>query len=293
MNLTKLSERTYYIHGPVNVGVITLENNRVILIDSGIDNNYAKKLDDLLSDYRYQVAYILNTHSHSDHCGGNSYFQKKYNCKIFAAPLEAPIIKYPLIQSALLFSGAPIPDLMNRLIMALPSEPDEINSSQIEIEDAKITVLDLPGHSINQKGFLFDGTAFMADTLFPDIFFRKHLLPFNYDPFVHIETLESLKQLKAEQYVGGHFPNTTNIQAMLANNITQINNAIAVMRRILKVPLSHERVTKAFLDHFGLKKTSWEYYLFRATVNGYLSALFKRGEVKYRILDNLAVWYAV
>lgn len=65
------------------------------------------------------------------------------------------------------------------------------------------------------------------------------------------------------------------------------------MRELLKTPLSQDRVVKAFLDHFGLKKISWEYYLYRATVNGYLSSLYRHGEVKFRVLDNLAVWYAV
>ena len=44
MDLTRLSDRTYYIQGPVNIGIITLEKSRVILIDSGIDTNYAKRV---------------------------------------------------------------------------------------------------------------------------------------------------------------------------------------------------------------------------------------------------------
>lgn len=293
MDLTKLSDRTYYIQGPVNVGVITLEKSRVILVDSGIDSNYAKKIHELLSDYRYKVAYILNTHSHADHVGGNNFFQKNFGCKILASPLEAPIIEYPLIQSTLLFSGAPTQDMMNRFIMALPSEPEIFTENQLTIEDLNLKVLDLPGHSINQKGFLVEETAFIADSLFPDNFFIRHSLPFNYDPMAHLQTLEALKNLSAKYYVGGHLPHTRNINTIIASNAANVNNALAFMRRLLKVPQSQERVIKGFLDHYGLKKTGWQYYLFRATVNGYLSALHKHGEVKYKVLDNLAVWYVV
>ena len=292
MDLTRLSDRTYYIKGPVNVGVITLEKSRVILVDSGIDSNYAQKIYELLSDYRYKIAYVLNTHSHADHVGGNNFFQKTCGCKILASPLEAPIIKYPLIQSALLFSGAPTQDLMNRFIMALPSEPEIFTENQLVFDDLKVDVLDLPGHSINQKGFLVDGTAFVADAVFPPQFFVKHKLPFNYDPMAELQTLETLKTLKAAKYVGGHLPETSSISDMAANHATHINNAIAFMRRLLKVPQSQERVVKGFLDHYGLKKTGWQYFLIRATVNGYLSALYKHNEIKYKVLDNLAVWYA-
>ncbi|HMM58581.1 MAG TPA: hypothetical protein PKC25_00460, partial [Candidatus Rifleibacterium sp.] len=76
-------------------------------------------------------------------------------------------------------------------------------------------------------------------------------------------------------------------------NQKHVEEAMAFMRELLKTPLSQDRVVKAFLDHFSLKKISWEYYLYRATVNGYLSSLYRRGEVKFRVLDNLAVWYAV
>ena len=292
MDLTRLSERTYYIPGPVNIGVITLEKSRVILVDSGIDTNYAKRIYELLSDYRYKIAYILNTHSHADHVGGNNFLQKTTGCKILASPLEAPIISYPLIQAAILFSGAPTQDLTNRFIMALPSEPEVFNEKELKIDDLTIEVLDLPGHSINQKGFMVDGTAFLADALFSDLFFKKHFLPFNYDPLVHIKTLENLKSLSAKYYVGGHLQHTTEISTLIANNCAYINNTIAFMRRLLKVPQSQERVIKSFLSHYGLKKNGWQYYLFRATVNGYLSALHKQGDVKYRVLDNLVVWYA-
>ncbi len=292
MELVRLSDRTYYIPGHVNVGVITLEKSRVALVDSGIDSNYARKIYELLSDYRYKIAYILNTHSHADHVGGNNFFQKETGCKVLASPLEAPIIKYPIIQAAMIFSGAPTDDLMNRFLVAEPSEPDIFTENQLNLDDLTIDVLDLPGHSINQKGFMVDGTAFVGDALFSDQFLKRHLFPFNYDPIVHLKTLDSLKTLSAKCFVGGHLPHTNNISALAINNTIHVNNAISYMTRLLKVPQSQERVVKSFLGHFGQKKTGWQYFLFRATVNGYLSALYRQGTIKYKVLDNLVVWYA-
>ena len=293
MELTRLSERTLCVCGPANVGIIALGSSNVALIDSGIDEKYAARLYELLSDYRFKVEYILNTHAHADHIGGNNFFREKCGCRVLASTLEAPTIRQPLIQSAVLFAGAPINDLMNRFIMANPSEVEVFNGSELKLEEVEIKILDLPGHSVNQKGFMIDGTAFVADTLFPDNFFRKQRLPFTYDPHAHLQTLEKLRNLSAKIYVGGHFSPTANIAGMIASNQKHVEEAMAFMRELLKTPLSQDRVVKAFLDHFGLKKISWEYYLDRATVNGYLSSLYRRGEVKFRVLDNLAVWYAV
>lgn len=293
MELTRLSERTFFVSGPANVGVIALENSRVALIDSGTDERHAARLFELLSDYRYKVAWILNTHAHADHIGGNSFFSEKCGCRILASTLEAPTIRQPLIQSAVLFAGAPIQDLMNRFIMANPSPVEVFAENELQLDDLKIKILDLPGHSVNQKGFLVDGVAFVADTLFPDAFFKKQRLPFNYDPSAHMQTLEKLRGIKADLWVGGHFPPQKDISTMITNNLSHLESALDFMRTLLKVPQSQDRVVKAFLDHFGLKKISWEYYLYRATVNGYLSSLYRHGEIKFKVLDNLAVWYAV
>lgn len=176
--------------------------------------------------------------------------------------------------------------------MANPSQVDILAEDDVQLDDLNIKVLDLPGHSVNQKGFFVDGVAFVADTLFPDSFFNKQRLPFNYDPSAHAQTLEKLRKIEASCYIGGHFPPQNVISTLIANNLNHLNESLDFMRQLLKSPMPQERVIKAFLDHYGLKKTSWEYYLYRGTVNGYLSSLHKHGEIKYRILDNLPVWYA-
>ncbi len=293
MELTRLTERVFCINGPVNVGVILLDNSNVALIDSGNDAKYAGKIFELLSDYRFKITHILNTHAHADHIGGNSFFQEKTNCRIFASTLEAPTINQPMIQAAVLFSGAPLHDLMNRFTMANPSHVEIFTDNHIQLDELHIEIIDLPGHSVNQKGFIIDEIAFLADTLFPENFFKKQRLPFNYDPAAHQLTLERIRKLKAKTFIGGHFAHTSSIQAMIATNLNNLETAMEFMRALLKVPQPQERIVKSFLDHFGLKKTNWEYFLYRANVNGYLSALYRHGEIRYKILDNLPIWYAV
>lgn len=293
MELKRISERVRFIPGAVNVGVILLGNSRVALVDSGLDNRHAEKIFELLSDYRFKVSYILNTHAHADHIGGNAFFQQKTDCRVFASTLEASLISQPLIQSAVLFSGAPIIDLTNKFIMANPSQVEQLKDSEIILDDLVVKILDLPGHSVNQKGFQVENTAFVADTIFPQSFFKKQRLPFVYDPFAQLESLGKLRTMKSEVFIGGHFPPTNSIGEMVETNFSKIQESLSFMRNILKIPQPQDRIVKAFMDHFGLKKTNWEHFLYRATVNGYLSSLYKHGEIKYRVIDNLLMWYAI
>jgi glyoxylase-like metal-dependent hydrolase (beta-lactamase superfamily II) len=293
MELKKISERVHYIEGPANIGVILLDNSEVALIDSGIDSRYASRVLQLLENLRFKVKYIFNTHSHADHIGGNSYLNQKTSCKIFSSQLELPTILNPLIQSAVLFAGAPIQDLLNKYILAAPSPAQTINDNPHILEETEIATIELPGHSINQLGYMADGVAFLGDSLFHEAFFKRQQLPFHYDPLVQLRTLERLKSLKANWFVGGHFKPTKEIRLDIETNISQINNAIDFILSFLKIPHPQDRVIKTFMDHFSLKKNTWEYFLYRATVNGYLSALYKNGQIKYRIIDNLLMWYAL
>lgn len=293
MNLENLSERVRFIAGPVNIGIILLENSEVALIDSGLDQRHAEKILELLSDYRFKVSHILNTHAHADHIGGNAFFQQKTGCRTFASKLEAPMIRQPLIQAAVLYSGAPVIDLTNRFIMANPSSVEVFADNEITIGDLNIKIVDLPGHSINQKGFIVDNVAFLADSIFPETFFKKQRLPFIYDPHTQLETLQKLRQLKAEKFIGGHFLPQKNIGPMIEANYAVVEDSLNFLKDLLKIPQPQDRIVKTFLDHFGIKKSNWEYFLYRATVNGYLSSLYKHNEVRFRILDNLLMWYAI
>jgi glyoxylase-like metal-dependent hydrolase (beta-lactamase superfamily II) len=294
MELRKIGNGAFYFPGPVNVGMLSFGGSRVVLIDSGIDARHAKIIYEILNDNKYEITHILNTHSHADHIGGNHYLQKKTGCKILASPLETPSIRQPLIQSAVLYGGAPIPDLLNRFINANPSIVDPFNEERLNINDGEIEVLDLPGHSINQKGFKIGDIAYIADTLFQEEFFSKQQVPFNYDPILHLQTLENLKKVKARTFIGGHFQPVQDIGKMIEVNKRQINKALDFLVELLKIPQPQDRVTKAFMQNFNIQvKKPWQYFLFRATVNGYLSSLFKHGKVKYKILDYLLMWYSL
>ncbi len=78
MELTKINGNTYFINAPTNIGVYTYKNKNCLLIDTGINNTAARKIDNILIENKLHAKYIINTHSHIDHCGGNNYFKDNY-----------------------------------------------------------------------------------------------------------------------------------------------------------------------------------------------------------------------
>ena len=82
MELIKLSEKIYYFDSPSKVFVYKLNDNDVCLIDSGNNKDAGKKILKLLNEHNLKLKYIINTHSHADHTGGNNYLQTNTSCKI-------------------------------------------------------------------------------------------------------------------------------------------------------------------------------------------------------------------
>ena len=53
-----------------------------------VDPSEFKKIDNLISKKYKKLDYILNTHHHFDHIGGNTELKEKYNCKIIGSKID-------------------------------------------------------------------------------------------------------------------------------------------------------------------------------------------------------------
>ncbi len=108
-----------------------------------VDPADAKPLISILEKKKKHLDFILITHHHHDHVGGNCELKKKFpKCKIIGN----------------FYDKERIPEID---ITLKPGEMFFIGNSQFE-------VLDLPGHTIGHIGFYFkrDDSLFCGDTLF-------------------------------------------------------------------------------------------------------------------------------
>lgn len=291
MQLKALTDRVQLFAGPVNIGLVLLADDRVALIDSGLDRRQARHVLEILADYRYRLDTILVTHAHADHTGGCAFLQEATGCRILASRREAPAIDNPLIQAIVLFGGAPLPELVNPFLVADPARATAIDEPTLHLDDLTIEVLDLPGHSIGQIGFLVDGVAFVGDALFPEPVIKRNRLLYVFDPIEHLASLQRLEAVPASVFVGGHFPAVTDRHSLLTANRKHVEQLFQFVRSLLTGPQTFERILKELLGRFQLRKSGWEYFLYRSTLNGYLSALKRRGEADCRIMDNVLLWF--
>jgi glyoxylase-like metal-dependent hydrolase (beta-lactamase superfamily II) len=75
INLIQAKGNSFYCDSIFSIGVYIIEK-MAVLIDSGISRDIAKEIDKSLIQANVQVAAIINTHCHGDHCGGMPSFSR-------------------------------------------------------------------------------------------------------------------------------------------------------------------------------------------------------------------------
>lgn len=288
MGLKRLKERVFYAPNPVNIGVVCTSHSTV-LIDSGIDESVAKKL---CRELEKPVRFVINTHSHADHCGGNFYLRKQFSAKILAPRIESHIIEDPILEPFYLFGASPPEQLRTKFLMAKPCTVDgTLEEGPLQLEDVTLNIVPLAGHSVDQIGVAVDNVLFCGDAFFSESAIEKHRIFVVYDVKKFLETLDLLSRSDYDLYVPSHGEATSDIKDVLAINRKTIEDVVERILKLLKTPLTAEGLLKELLDAFNVRVENLvQFVLYRSTVHAYLSYLLSENMVETVFRENVLLW---
>lgn len=294
MKLKQVSARVFYLDSRINIGVIKNSSSEVLLVDTGLDDRTGEKILQTLEENHLKVKAILNTHSHADHFGGNSYIKEKTGAEVYAPEVEAGVINYPILEPLYLFSGAaPIEELKNKFLMAPSCIVDNIvkNKDTINFTDVDIEIISLPGHSPNQIGAAVDGMLFCADSLMAKEVFEENRIPFNMDIDKQRETLKYLKNSSFDVYIPAHADPQEDITELVDIYLSTLNKIEERMLGVLDNSCTTEEVLKKTSDKLGFTiKNVQQHYLIKSVVTAFLSSLYNRGRIKLELQENSLYW---
>ena len=135
-----LSTNCYVVH--------SAETKDAIIIDPGFDSpSEAKKIFNHVREERLTVSFIVDTHGHSDHVGGNTILKKKFNVPVCIHAHDAGMIDNP--------GGETLP--VNILLK---------DGDVLRFGDVILKVMHTPGHSPGSICLLGEKLVFTGDTLF-------------------------------------------------------------------------------------------------------------------------------
>lgn len=295
MALIKIKGNTYYIQGATNIGVFAFKNKNCMLIDSGINNSVAKRIDNILIENNLHIKYIINTHSHMDHCGGNLFFKKEYpGSIIYASHKEKLYMENPELFSNMLFS---VPNSFKELDrLPRPIDVDfTLDYGINKINEEKFEVLSIEGHSSGHIGVITpEKVCFLGDSIFSEGILEKYKLPYLINIDEEIRTLNKIKEIEADYFLISHIDRVLNKEEIieLANiNITIINKFEKEIIDILDQPQTRESLLENILVLNDIKTDFSMINLNFATISAYLSNLNARGIIEYSINDGKVYYY--
>ena len=295
-----LTTHISYLRMPTNLGFICFENGAgekcIYIVDSGNDETNGARILDFIrenfSDYKLKV--ILNTHSHADHCGGNSFLVRETGCEVWASKGEAYLMEFPDIETQLVWGGTPIHDIRSKYLLAEACKVNRVFDGEEEIEipcnegAISLKVISLPGHYVDQTGFLFTG-----DVLSGRNSIKKHWIQYLLDETKTKESLFKISKIDADFYIPGHGDIVTEIEGIAELNLLAILETEDMILDELKKPKTMEELLKAVADRSNITLKTSQYCLIGSTLRSYLSGLYETGKITYTIEENRMIWKSI
>lgn len=294
MPYQELNGRAGVVVGGTNVGIIRIDDERVILIDTGLNDTTARKvLRAVRDDLGSEVVAILITHGHADHFGANAFTVKRTGAEVWAPDLDEMTLRHPLMQAIMLYGGAdPVDAIRTKFLVAEAGPVDRVvQAGPLEIEGVAIEAISLAGHSMNQLGYLVDGVFYCADVVFPQAALEKYPIPYLYGLTEHLEAMERAAQVTCVAVVPGHGPVEASMTEPVARNRAVIDRVLAMIPDLLAEPTSTDGLARKLFTALDVPVNDASgFYLLKPTVAAYLAHLERLGAIEHMIEHRGAFW---
>lgn len=286
MELKQAGDKTYYIEHDTNIGVYMTGNSRVCLIDTGSKGD-GEKIDEIISGRGWSVDYIINTHTHIDHLGGNEYFMKKYHIPAYCTEYDMAFAHYSDLEAAYMNGGYPC-----RRLRSIFSHPGMIGFESVEKNRLDgISWMYLPGHTFGMIGVkTADDVWFLADSYLSREYLAKRSFGYLYDVGGYLDTLKQIKILEGSLFVPAHGIAETDITEIADLNTANIMKMIDMIKDICKDFISIDGILKKMYEKLGMRATVSQHALISSTARCYITYLQDRDELECRFIDNIMMW---
>lgn len=289
----KVGDGIWYVPGAVNTFVVEARDGKSLLIDTGQDKDYARRLLKASRQLGLEPAAIINTHAHSDHFGGNAWLLNRLpDARVYAPREAAVVIRNPLLQPLGLFHGAnPLPELLQKWTHG-PASPvhQELEPGEIEIEGVTLRFIEAAGHDRSQLAVLVGDVLIAADALFGEALLQKYPLPFSYDPGSQLLSIDRLAAAGARIAVPGHGVPSDPLE-LAGLNQRALERVTDAVLSALEPATGMSEVLRRVCSSLGIEVPDPVRYLLNySTIASYLGWLRSEHRAECVISDNELLW---
>lgn len=279
--LQPLGPGVSFLPGAVNSVVVEGPGGRALLVDTGLDDTHARKLLRAVEGAGLTPGAVLNTHSHADHHGGNAFLLSRFpELPVYAPPLEAAIIRHPVLEPLSLWGAAPPTELRTKFLLASASPAQEIGPGVQTLGGVEVELLPVPGHAAEMYAVRVGEVLYAADALFGPEALGKHPLTFCADSAQQKASALALGALEGVRLVlPGHGEPTTDLAGLVATNLAAYARTTqAVTAALAQGPATVDELLARVGTGLGVTATNpGAWVLNRAVISAHLTELLAVG----------------
>lgn len=286
MELKQIGSKTFCIEHDTNIGIHFTDDGRMYLIDTGSKGD-GEKIDEILSREGWVPSYIINTHTHIDHIGGNEFLMRKYGIPAYCTDYDMAFAHYSELEAAYMNGGYPAEKL--RTIFA---HPGMIGFRSLEKETPDgIDWTYLPGHSFGMIGIrTSDDIWFLGDSYLSRSFLKQYTFGFIYNVEAYIDTLKKLKEFKGSLFVPSHGIIETDIVPTLEQNLRSVAEMCSMICETCREYRGQDEILQQMYERLRMHARPAQHALLSSTVKSYLTYLQDRNKLECRFVDNIMKW---
>ncbi|MDK8179879.1 MBL fold metallo-hydrolase [Paenibacillus sp. UMB4589-SE434] len=294
--LELINGNSYMYDANLAVGVYFNENSRAaLLIDSGANENAAKRIEHFVKKKGYYISSIIVTHGHLAQLGGLPYFKKNYaNLRVYATSWTAQFMEHRALENWL--SGH-IPCVVNEIeeemVKNAVTDIIPFRDHDIVIDEITFSIVTLPGHFPGMVGVVTpDQVFYSADAIFGNKTLIKQKLLYYTDIKGAKDSLDKLAAHKHAFYVLSHGGKYNDVKLLIQQHqhlIDETSNFIFGI--ISEHPLTLESIVQRVMKEYQLKNKPGHYTLTNTIVRSYLTALHDGSKLRASVNDGILYYY--
>ena len=289
MSWNQIGDDTFCYRAATNIGFC-----RGLVIEGG-DKKHSVPAAESMADAGLQPKWLLNTHAHPDHFGGDHLFTA-LGAELLATREQKPDIEQDELGS--LFSYGAVTSQREYTapehMKARPLDVDHIiRPGILDLDGARFTLEEHFGHNNDQISITTpDGVAFLGDILTPE----KTLQFFKLIQIISVKDaladIDAVEHMDAKLFVPAHGDAIDDPVRLCALNRARIMEIIGIALDSCAEPLCKEQVVARVLSRLGVANPQFgNFFMTRVTVGAVLAYLVDENLVDPFIDENCLLVY--
>jgi len=294
MKLTQVKGNTWILEANQLIPLYRLEENRCILLDSGLREE-REELEETLLQAGLIPAGILCSHAHIDHCANNGYLQEKYHIPVaLTAPEAGMCSNLCTLKTYMLLLT---PKMVEQDLGSMVHTPDVIIPSAdgpFSFVGTEFQIVYTPGHSPGHICTVTpDKVCYAADAvLSPEMLQAK--LPYSLNHQLAWESREKLRNLNCDLLIAAHRGVCSELGVLVdANDELTLRRAGEIRALVQGWMTASQIVFEACQFYKLLSHHPRRALRFERNIRFFIEFLVDRGELLMEVRNGVTMYRAI